>query len=282
MKRLYGIIGDPIEHTLSPDMHQFWYHQDHVAHHYHVFHVTKDQLETAVQGIKALGISGCNVTIPHKVAIIPFLDDLDDEARMLGAVNTVVNKNGKLIGYNTDGLGFLRSLEHHQKYHLPDHPQVLVIGAGGAGQAIALTMAKYGARCVDITNRTIEKAVKLSRSCQVFCESNGISLTEAENGLEKYDVIVNATSIGLSEHDSLIPIPIENSKSSAIFVDIIYNFETKWLRLAKQQGKRTLDGLPMLIFQGAISYKHWLGHLPKLNDMDAFLRNKLEERHANE
>ncbi|MFC7393277.1 shikimate dehydrogenase [Scopulibacillus cellulosilyticus] len=279
MSELYAVIGDPIEHSLSPAMHHFWYETYNMDHHYHAFRVKPDNLKDAVRGMKAIGVKGFNITIPHKINIIPLLDSVDDEAQMLGAVNTVVNRGGKLYGYNTDGLGFLLSLKEEVPEILEQNPKVLIIGAGGAARAVGLTLAKHvKLQQLDITNRTMEKARQLSEECTDLTNTRVLSLQEAKDTLPDYDLIINGTSVGLAPHIDQMPMDITPSERKQVFADLIYRpLKTKWLREAEAQGHIILNGLPMLIYQGALAYKHWFGKLPDAKIMQSFLERKMED-----
>ncbi|WKB36883.1 shikimate dehydrogenase [Terrilactibacillus sp. S3-3] len=283
MGKLFGVIGDPIGHTLSPALHEFWYKKDKLSHHYQAFHVLPETLPQAVSGMKALGISGFNVTIPHKMAIIPLLDDIDEEARMLGAVNTVVNDGGRFIGYNTDGLGFLKSLQTRFSQFRKGEPYVLVIGAGGAAKAVALTVAKYLAGGLDVANRTDEKALRLSAACSRYCPSKVIPFAKVQNAVPDYDLVIQATSIGLYPNIEESPLTIHGGKLGTVFADLIYRpFQTRFLSQAKRLGHPTMGGLPMLIYQGALAYQKWLGYFPDLEGTEMFLKEKMEDPHAHE
>ncbi len=262
--KLYGVIGCPITHSLSPLMHNDAFKNLGIDAYYHAFHVEKENLSDAVRGLKALGVAGFNVTIPHKTTILPLLDGLDVSASVCGAVNTVVCENGKYIGYNTDGLGFIHSL--HQ---LPK--QVLIIGAGGAARGIAVAFLEKNIHA-DITNRTIEKAEKLLTDLQ----SNGktVLLSTAMKQLAKYDMIVQTTSVGLNEDKS--PLSLENIHKEAIAIDIVYKpLITTFLKEAKQYGATTQDGLGMFVFQGALAFEKWTGLTPSIERMREVVLQKL-------
>ncbi|RYM05285.1 shikimate dehydrogenase [Sporolactobacillus sp. THM7-7] len=282
MVKWYGVIGDPIEHTLSPAMHEFWFQKASLASRYLAFRVDKKDLAEAVRGMKALGVGGFNVTVPHKTAIIPFLDEVSEDARLIGAVNTVVHAEGRLIGYNTDGAGFLKSLKAHFPASVGRKPYVLIIGAGGAAKAVALTLAKYAASHVDIANRTLARAEQLSVSCQSFCPSQVMSLAESVGRMGQYDLVINATSIGLYPDVHASPLQISRTKESALFADLIYRPEhTAFLRQAEKKGNRTLNGLPMLVYQGALAFEKWTGRLPDIPEMEKYLQSLLRQKRRN-
>lgn len=163
MKKLFAVLGNPIGHSMSPVMHNDLFSLYNMNAVYLPFQVKEEELEEAVKGLRALGAVGFNVTVPHKSTIMPFLDEIDELAASIGAVNTVVNQNGKLIGYNTDGLGFLKGLDEYVT-KIEGH-KILIIGAGGAARAIYFTLAKENPVQIDIANRTVEKAVELIAEC---------------------------------------------------------------------------------------------------------------------
>lgn len=274
--KLYGVIGNPISHSLSPHMHNHWYSHYGLNHHYHAFHVKKDDLPETLQAFKTLDIQGFNITIPHKVAVLPYLDELDDEARMLGAVNTVVNKDGKLIGYNTDGLGFQRSLLDK----IPaEHPisKVLIIGGGGAARAIGLTLAKHTSEQVDYTNRTFSKAESISLETRKYKPSSALSKNDAEQQLGNYSLIINCTPMGMNPKEDPVPLELKEINSGTVCADIIYKpLFTPWLEQAKKKRCRIINGLPMLIYQGALAFEHWLGFFPVTAGVEAKLSKILE------
>jgi shikimate dehydrogenase len=160
MGNLYGVIGCPINHSMSPDIHNDAFKEKKIDGYYHAFHVEPDQLGESVQALKVLGVKGFNVTIPHKISIIPYLDELDVTAKIAGAVNTVVNVNGRLVGHNTDGNGYVDSLTQVLIKPILEQ-KILIIGAGGASRGIYFTLAHLGCREIDLCNRTVSKAEEL-------------------------------------------------------------------------------------------------------------------------
>ena len=266
MKKLFAVLGDPIGHSMSPIMHNDLLSLHQIDAHYHPLKVSKEELQTAVSGLKSIGISGFNVTVPHKSSIIPFLDDVDPLALSIGAVNTVVNENGKLIGYNTDGYGFLKGLDAYIS-SLTDK-KVLVIGAGGAARAIYFTMAKMNPQVIDIANRTIDKAVELIEACPFDTSSKALSLEEAGEQLAEYDIVIQTTMIGMNPNISEMPISLKNLKPQSLVCDIIYNpLETQFLREAKQNGATIQTGIDMFVYQGALAFEKWTGIFPDVKRM---------------
>ncbi|MDQ0254322.1 shikimate dehydrogenase [Evansella vedderi] len=268
MKQIMGVIGHPIKHTLSPLMHEAAYNALELNMAYLAFEVKPEDLDKAIHGIRALGLRGINVTIPHKVEVIPFLDEIDDLAKEIGAVNTIVNDNGRLMGYNTDGEGYLKSLLQCLTNDLKGM-HVLIIGAGGASKAVALTLAKHGVKAMAICNRTIEKAEDLAKNCGKYVPSLSISLEEAEEQINDFDIIINTTSIGMINENEL-PISLKklNKKKDIYFSDLIYTpFQTKLLLEGEKAGAKTLNGLDMFIYQGALAFERWTGHEAPINVM---------------
>jgi shikimate dehydrogenase len=259
--KVCGIIGDPIEHTMSPVMHNAAFKALGLDYAYLPFRVRPEELKNAIAGLKALGIAGLNVTIPHKVAVIPLLDEMDMLAGKMGAVNTIVNKGGKLTGYNTDAPGFLQALR--SKAIEPDNKKMVILGAGGAAKGICFVLAEAGANLV-ILNRTLSRAEELASQMGKFY-SKGIkamALDEAnlEKALDGADVLVNTTSVGIMPDVDLTPVPAGLLKPGITVFDIVYNpLETRLLREAKAAGARTIDGLDMLVWQGALALEMWTG-----------------------
>jgi shikimate dehydrogenase len=266
VKKLFGVIGDPIAHSMSPVMHNELFQHYGIDACYLQFHVKQKELKEAVRGLKALKASGFNVTVPHKVAIIPLLDEIDPLAAAIGAVNTVVSRDGKLIGYNTDGNGFVRGLTEH----VDDlkNKTVLMIGAGGAARALYFSLAKQGVRKLDIYNRTHDKAKQLISECPYQVASEVYEKKQAEERLGEYDIIIQTTSIGMSPKTEETPLGVENLRADAFVSDIIYNpLETRILREAAQKGARTQNGLDMFVYQGALAFELWTGIFPDTGRM---------------
>lgn len=275
MKKIYGVMGDPIAHSMSPDIHNDAFEKENIEAVYHHFHVTKEGLNDAVKGMKALGIEGFNITIPHKTSIIPLLDEVDELALAIGAVNTVVNKNGRFIGYNTDGKGFFKSLCDEISGDIKAK-KTLVIGAGGAARAIYFTLVKEGVKQVDIANRTKERAAQLVSDCPYDKVSKALSIIEAEESLSQYDLIIQTTSSGMSPELDHSPLKVDQLKTGAIVSDIIYNpLQTKLLREAGEKGAETQNGLGMFINQAALAFEIWTGIMPDTARMTDIVLNKL-------
>ena len=268
MKKWFAVIGNPISHSLSPNMHETWLKQLNMDASYIPIHVEQDSLEQAVESLKLLGCSGWNVTVPFKEVIIPFLDEVDDSAKGIGAVNTVVKTlDNKYVGYNTDGLGFIESLGPI----LPEH-NILMIGAGGAARGIAHAFKNLGFTHLTIANRTVEKAKVLVDELKV---GHAVTLEEAEYTLNKFDVIVQTTPLGMKSSDVSLPIQLKRLKENAIVADIVYNpLVTPFLEEAKKYNVRTINGLGMLVHQGALAFSYWNGLKP---DTDGMIQQLIEQ-----
>ncbi|WP_437131569.1 shikimate dehydrogenase [Bacillus atrophaeus] len=275
MKQLYGVIGNPIGHSMSPDIHNAALKDLGLDGHYHAFQVENDNLKDAVKGMKALGMIGINVTVPHKVAIMEHLDHIDESAKVLGAVNTVRTEGDMLVGYNTDGEGFVKSLRKILDKPVQDL-SILMIGAGGAARAIFTTIVRENPKRFDICNRTLEKAEQLIQSSPSFQNKQVLTIKEAEENLERYDVIIHTTSIGMYPDIDAVPISLQRAANSAIVCDIVYNpIRTALLKQAEQKGLRTLDGVGMFVEQAALSFQLWTGQEPDIDKMRAIVEAKL-------
>lgn len=273
--KLYGVIGDPIAQSMSPIMQGQEFQQLGIHAHYQPFHIKPKDLEDAVKGMKAIGVEGFNITSPHKTAIIPLIDKIDPLAEAIGAVNTVVREDDQFIGYNTDGEGFIKALQADWKEHF-DNERVLIIGAGGAAKAIFYTLLSKGIVNIDICNRSVERAEKLILDCPYQGNSTALSLSSAEAGLGKYDLIIQTTSIGMYPDLSSSPISLDALRSDTFVSDIIYNpFETAILTGAKQKGAQIQNGLGMFVYQGALAFERWTGIMPDVERMANTVKKQL-------
>ena len=260
---LCGIIGDPIEHTMSPLMHNSAFRQMGVDYLYVPFKVKQRELAKAIDGMRALNIRGLNVTIPHKVAVIQFLDKLDHLAEKIGAVNTIVNDDGVLTGYNTDGAGFLQALL--QSGIELQSKSIVILGAGGASRAISFTLADRDANLV-ILNRRLELdwaeelASRISQTFSKKVEALELNRKNLVRVLDKADIVVNATSMGMTPHIDETPVASDLLKPELTVFDVVYNpVKTKLLRDAEAVGATTISGLDMLVWQGALAFEKWTG-----------------------
>ncbi len=272
---VYGIIGYPVKHSLSPLMQTEAFKEAGIDAVYVPFEVEPENLEEAVKGLRALSVKGFNVTVPHKEKVTEYLDFLSQEAELLGAVNTVKNEDGELTGYNTDAEGFLRSLLE-EGVELEDKKAVM-FGAGGAARAVGYALLKGGVKFLNIVNRSFPKAKAVAELLGRLGNVLVYPLKEGtvETLLKDADIIVNTTSLGMKESD---PPLFDYSKipEGITVVDIIYNPpETPLLKAAKEKGCKTINGLGMLIHQGAVAFEIWTGEKAPVETMRRILEREL-------
>ena len=261
--KLCGIIGDPIEHTMSPVMHNAAFRKLGLDYLYVPFRVKRRELGQAVQGMRALNVRGLNVTIPHKIAVMAFLDEVDTGAKKIGAVNTIVNDDGVLTGYNTDGAGFLQALLEGGIE--PKEKKVVILGAGGASRAISFSLADRGAHLV-ILNRRLELdwaeelASRISQTFSKKVDALELNRKNLARVLDRADIMVNATSMGMTPNINETPVTSDLLKPDLTVFDIVYNpIKTRLLREAEAAGARAISGLDMLVGQGALAFEKWTG-----------------------
>ena len=280
---IYCLIGHPISKSLSPIIHNNYFKMNDLNSLYIDFDVEEDDLEVVFNSFKILDIKGFNVTLPHKISIIEYLDDLSIEAKAIGAVNTVKNQNGRYIGYNTDGLGFLRSLKlNGVNIH---GKSILILGAGGVANAIAISLAMEGVREIFINNRTIGRAKDLSNRIQDL--SPEILVEYGDLGLEnipkdRIDIVINCTSVGMHPRIDESPMNFTGFSQKLIVYDTIYKpYRTKFMRLAEEKGYPIIGGLSMLINQALYSQGIWnkdknLKFLKEFNKISRILKTYVE------
>lgn len=255
--QLYGLIGNPVLGSRSPWIHNHVFNTCGIPGVYLAFNVASNRLGEAVSGLKALGIKGFNVTMPYKSDIIPLLDDIDPIAKQMGAVNTVVCKDGQLYGHNTDGPGLIAVLRRH----VPELEQkkILVLGAGGASRGICGTLVSIKGVTLGIWNRSSDRAVQLAAELK-HGKSEGCTVTAvcSENAFSDYDVVINTTSVGMAPETECTPIDITLLKQGAVVCDIVYKPHlTLLLREAIHAGHPVIYGIEMLIEQALLAQKLW-------------------------
>lgn len=267
--KICGIIGDPIGHTISPAMHNAAFKALNLDYVYVPFRVSSEDLPRAVEALRVFNIRGVNVTIPHKVSIIPLLDGIDEYARKIGSINVVVNENGRLAGYNTDAHGFLYALLDQGVE--PEGQKVAVLGAGGASRSICFALAERGAS-LTILNRTpgnaarfaVEMSELTGRPFQVL----GLTAENLAAALDNCTILINTTSVGMYPHSDATLVDHRLIKSHHTVIDIVYNpFRTRLLAEAERSGARTISGIDMLIWQGALAFEIWTGRQAPINIM---------------
>jgi shikimate dehydrogenase len=291
--QVVGVFADPVEHTLSPPMQNAAFGAMGIPYAYVPWHVKAADLPAAVEAVRALSLAGVNVTIPHKVAVMGLLDEIAPIARLIGAVNTIENRSGRLIGHNTDAPGFLRSLTEEAGVE-PASQHVLILGAGGAARAIAVQMVLAGARLVTVANRTESKAAELCRHLQDVAgsELSGNRFTQLSSvPLDAQDpefqavvatagILINTTAVGMyPKHDVPPLVPADLLRPKLLVCDIVYTPQrTTLLKAAEQAGCRTLPGLGMLAYQGAIAIEIWTGRKAPVAVMKEALLGALKQR----
>ena len=259
--RICGVIGDPIEHTLSPIMHNAAFNALKLDYSFIAFKVKPAELENAANGMRALNIRGLNVTMPHKSAILKFLDRVDLSAQIINSVNTVLNKESKLFGFNTDGVGALKALRENG-VELKGR-KVLLLGAGGAARAIAYSMAKETDELA-VLNRTLKPAQDLAKLLEKLANkkifAGSLSPKEIQQNLQDSDILINATSIGMKPKAEESVVAPKLLRPNLAVMDIVYNpIETKLVKEAQAVGAKVVSGVEMLIYQGAASFEIWTG-----------------------
>lgn len=272
--KVTGLFGYPVEHSLSPAMHNAAFEHLNMDYCYVTFSVRPDLLGDAVRAISALNLEGVNVTVPHKENVVPFLSEISEEASFIGAVNTIKNDNGKLTGYNTDGRGFMQSLSEAGTD--ARDKKILIVGAGGASRAIGYYLCKE-ASAVHLFDVDDKKADSLKEHLNKL--KGNVSLAGAKSIKDKdffsgIDIIINATPLGLKPADPM-PVDISMINKNHIVCDLIYK-ETPLLREASKIGCKTMDGLGMLLYQGVFAFEIWTGVMPPVKVMrEALLRKAL-------
>lgn len=267
--QLLGVIGHPIKHSLSPKMHNAAFDASGADFVYVPLDVMPEDLGAAVRGLRALGFRGFNVTMPHKEEIIPFVDDLDDAARISGAVNTVRIEDHKMLGMNTDGEGFLEACRE-AGVDFRDR-RVLVAGAGGASAAVSAAMLAEGVGELRIVNRTLERAERLAKKLREAYPRVDVSVhpfEEMERAASGAGVLINTTYLGMKDGDPL-PLPEEAIGASEAVCDAVYRAgsETPLIRVARERRVRAVTGERMLIYQGVQAYRIWTGQDPDVEVM---------------
>lgn len=277
--KVCGLIGDPIEHTLSPVMHNAAFNDLKLDFVYVAFRVKKEELGNALSGVRSLGIHGLNVTMPHKNAVINHLDETDPTAKFIGAVNTVLNDDGKLIGFNTDGAGALKALTENGVDLLGK--KLLLLGAGGAAKAIAFQAAQEVEE-LRILNRTAEKAKRLAevlrRKFNKRIKGNSLSANLIKEEVKDSDILINATSVGMHPNIDQSLVDPEWLRPDLCVMDIVYNpIETRLTKDAKSIGAKVISGIEMLIYQGAASFEVWTNSPAPVQVMKQAVLSKLSE-----
>ena len=276
--KIIGIIGKNIENSLSPLIHNQIILKHSLNFCYLPFQVAETNLGKAIQGIKALNIKGVNITFPYKEKAIKFIDEVEESAQRIGAVNTIVNNKGILIGYNTDVIGFKKSLQEDGKFAIKGE-KAIILGAGGVARAVVYALLEEGIEEISIFNRTLERAEKIKQNLSSFFPKSRISVFPLEeedmkDKIEKAHLLVNATSLGIAPQSDNTPLPDEKLFHPDLLVyDLIYHpAKTLFLRQAERAGAKIINGLPMLVYQGIESFYLWTGLKPEGKEVLKMIR----------
>ena len=262
MKKKFGIIGNPIKHSLSPVLHEYWFKKYNINADYSIIEALDKDLPQIIKKVKQGYYSGINVTLPFKQKIINHVDKVVNDAELTGSVNTVLlNSNNLVIGENTDVYGlqaaYLKEIDNSS------NKKALVIGAGGVSSSVILSIKKSGISNISITNRTNEKCIFLKKKYNFL---KIISWVNLNSEIKNFDLIINATSLGLKNGDDY-NFNFSNTKNETIYIDTIYNpLETKTFKYLKQEGRRVFNGLDMFIYQGQKSFYLWNKINPEIDD----------------
>lgn len=267
-----AVIGDPISHSLSPKIHNYWLEQKQIDGVYLALQISKNDLLTCVDSLVKMNFAGFNVTIPHKEEIFKICNLTSKTAQLTKAVNTVIiTEDKKIFGHNSDSEGFLNNLYHSQKTLILKDKTAFIIGAGGAARAIIYSLIKSEMKKIVITNRNCARALELIKDFTNFaaeknCHLEFLDSQNFEENLDKCDLLVNSTSLGMIGQEAL-KINLKNLAKSAIVYDIVYKpLITDLLQQAQNQGNKIVTGIGMLVFQAAIGFEAWFKMKPQIDD----------------
>ena len=271
MKKLFGIIGSPVSHSLSPTLHNYWFKKYKIDADYSLYEIGEKTIKSTLEKIRNKELCGVNVTLPYKQKVIPFVDRLINDAQLTNSVNTIfLDEAGALVGDNTDVFGLQAA--YLKEISNTENKKALVIGAGGVSPSVIFSLQKSKVKNISIINRTHDKSLFLK---QKFKYLNVLEWKELEKEINNFDIIINATSLGLKNGKDF-DFNFENVKESLIFIDTIYNpLETKTLKFLKEKKVKTFNGLEMFIYQGQKSFYLWNKINPEINDE---LINKLKSK----
>ncbi len=268
--KLAGVMGWPVKHSRSPRLHGYWLEHYGIDGAYVPLGVAPEKLEAAIGGLRALGFRGCNLTIPHKEAVVAFVDELSEAAKRIGAVNTIIlDDDGRIFGDNTDGFGFMASLEVGAPSWRANGGPAVLLGAGGAARAISVALLDAGVSSIRLVNRTIERAERLAETLRPMAQGSRIDVvtwSQRDDALEGANLLVNTTSLGMTGQAQL-DIGLSALPTEAVVTDIVYSpLETPLLALARARGNLVIDGLGMLLHQARPGFAAWFGRDPEVTD----------------
>lgn len=272
---IVGLIGHPVEHSFSPPMHNAAFKKLDMDYAYVAFDVAPENLKSAIMGAKSLNIKGFNVTIPHKIEVMKYLDEIDEVAQLIGAVNTIDFKSMK--GYNTDGIGAVKAIEEVTSIK---NKNVVVAGAGGASRAISFYIAKYGAESLTVLNRNVERAENLAGDVlksDLIANVKSDSISKITDYVSDADILIDTTPIGMHPNvDDEVIVDSKSMHEDLVVFDAVYNpNETALIKEALKAGAKPVYGIKMLLYQGAESFKIWTGQNPPVDVMEDALRKTL-------
>ena len=270
---IVGLIGHPVEHSFSPPMHNAAFKVLNMDWAYVAFDVNPSNLNSAIEGAESLGIKGFNVTIPHKIEVMKYLDEIDEVASLIGAVNTIDFKNMK--GYNIDGIGAVKAIEEATSIK---NRKVVVAGAGGASRAISFYIAKYGAESLTILNRNVEKAQRLADDINLIDEVKADSIKNIKNHVADADILIDTTPVGMHPNvdDDDAIVSAEDMHEDLVVFDAVYNpNQTSLIKEAIKANAKPVYGIKMLLYQGAESFRIWTGQNPPVDVMEDALKKTL-------
>lgn len=260
-----GVIGNPISHSLSPKLHSYWLNRYGIAGEYNALKVTEDELETTLRALPKQGYIGANVTIPHKVSVMQFADQITDRATLIGAANTLIFKeDGRIFADNTDGYGFMANLRQGAPEWDPKAGPAAIFGAGGAARAIIVALADAGVPEIIIANRTRPKAEALR--ADFGARVSVVDWVQADKMLEDANTVINTTSLGMVGAQDF-KVSLDSLRSEAVVTDIVYNpLRTPFVNAAADKGCTTVEGLGMLLHQGVPGFERWFGPRPEVDE----------------
>lgn len=264
-KRFLAVLGSPIAHSKSAHIMNALLKKQRRPYTYLAIDVKKRDLESAVQSMRALNFYGFNVTLPHKVGVINYLDFISEDAKKIGAVNTVINHKGKLRGYNTDGPGYLLSLHEAQKLDYIKQ-RVVILGSGGTAKSIAWSLLKEGVQSLLIASRNLQSAEQLTRDLNKYGNCKFRDIGQCRDDVTRATLVINTTPVGMYPFVDEAPIPLYWLHKDLVVSDVIYNpQDTLLLRGARACGARTVSGLGMFLAQASLSYRIWFGSQPSIS-----------------
>jgi shikimate dehydrogenase len=266
---LFAILGCPVKHSFSPIMQNKWFEKKRLNCAYLAFEPKDYELKRTIKSLKDLKFRGFNITIPHKVKAMKYVDVIDKSAKKIGSINTVINKNNKLYGYNTDHLGFVRDLK--TKKVVVENKNILVIGAGGAARGIVYALKTCKAKNIYMANRTPGKSVKLVKEFKI----KSVDINNIKDILDTIDILINCSSCGMQKDDKL-PFSAGKIKRNLIVYDLIYNKKTPFVEFAKRNKLKVFTGEGMLIWQGAYAFNMWTGDFPDITIAKKLLKKFLK------